>query len=415
MTMSPRKPVPLTSGFLGWFSTRRDAKSGQTLPVEMRTSDVSGVPLLIPVMSRISGESPCFAQSGTHPLAASAPSTNTMAFALITFLPDRIGNFESLARITLAPVLDDTRRNEQEQLVVRARDEPIAEQVAQDRHTSQEWGHLLGGLLVALVDAADDGRGPVAHEHLRLRGLRVDGRNAVHEVREVGRVVLDVDGQDHRARLRDLRRDLQGEHRVLEADRDGVVGDGLDRDLHALLDLRGLVVLGRDLRRGEKAPTALALQGSEGGIEVEAAEDVAQGDADGGIEARRRQVDRVAAPGRADAGGGGLSVLVRADPARRGHTPAVDDERVGEGQAGRVAELRSIGLVEAPLDAEVTSEVAAGDDDARLDLDLARRKVQGGDEVLGLFQEVGEVVDDQRVRARIDVQAASGGKGARLA
>src|SRR6266545_4348625 len=116
MTMSPRKPVPLTSGFLGWFSTRRDAKSGQTLPVEMRTSEVSGVPSLIAVMSRISGESPCFAQSGTHPLAASAPSTNTTAFALITFLPDRIGSVESLACITLASVLDDAGRNEQEQL-----------------------------------------------------------------------------------------------------------------------------------------------------------------------------------------------------------------------------------------------------------------------------------------------------------
>src|SRR5712664_1444710 len=134
MTMSPRKPVPLTRGFLGWFSTRRDAKSGQTLPVEMRTSDVRGFPLSIAVMSRISGESPCLAQSGTHPLAASAPSTNTMAFALITFLSDRIGNVESSARIDLASVLDDPRRNEQEQLVVGARDEAIAEQVAQDGH-----------------------------------------------------------------------------------------------------------------------------------------------------------------------------------------------------------------------------------------------------------------------------------------
>src|SRR5258708_37212461 len=212
MTMSPRKPVPLTSGFLGWFSTRRDAKSGQTLPFEMRTSDVSGFPPLIPVMSRTSGESPCFAPSGTHPLAASAPSTNTMAFALITFFSDRIESVESSVRINLASVLDDPRRNEQEQLVVRARDEPIAEQVAQDGHTSQEWRHLLGRLLVALVDAADDGRGAVAHEHLRLRRLRIDRRNAVHEVREVGRVVLDVDGQDHRALLRDLGRHFQGEH-----------------------------------------------------------------------------------------------------------------------------------------------------------------------------------------------------------
>src|SRR5260221_14457664 len=180
MTLSDRNEVSVFSGFFLWFSTRRDAKSGQTLPVEIRTSELSGDPSLIAVMSRISGESPCFAQSGTHELTASAPSTNTMAFALITFLPDRIGSIESLARITLTSVLDDARRNEQEQLVVRARDEPIAEQVAQDGHTPQERCHLLGRLLVALVDAADDGGGPVAHEHLRLRGLRVDRRNAVH-------------------------------------------------------------------------------------------------------------------------------------------------------------------------------------------------------------------------------------------
>ena len=74
-------------------------QSGQTVPVEIRTSEVMGVPSLIPVMRRTSGDSPCLAQSGTHPLAASAPSTNTTPFALIALLHDRILDLESLAHM----------------------------------------------------------------------------------------------------------------------------------------------------------------------------------------------------------------------------------------------------------------------------------------------------------------------------
>src|SRR6185503_15441705 len=109
-----------------WFSTRRSTKSGQTPPDEILTSESIGAPLLIPVMRSVLGESPCSAQSGTHPLMASAPRANTTAIALIRFLPDRIGNVESFASTWLPPVLDDPRRDEQQQLVVRAGDEPIA-------------------------------------------------------------------------------------------------------------------------------------------------------------------------------------------------------------------------------------------------------------------------------------------------
>ena len=87
----------------------------------------------------------------------------------------------------------------------------------------------------------------------------------------------------------------------LKRDGDRVVGHGLDRDLDALLDLGGLVVLGRDLRRREQAPAALPLQRGQGEVEVEAAEDVAERDPDAAVEGGGGQVDRVAAARGADA------------------------------------------------------------------------------------------------------------------
>src|SRR5437899_5424142 len=184
MVMSPRNPVLGPCGFLPWFSTRSVVKSGQTVPLEMRTSELMGVPPLIPVMSSTVGASPRFAQSGTHPVAVGPPraSSRIMAFALIVFLPAGVGNTVCTLDMPLPSALYDPRRDEQQQLVVRAGHEAVAEQVTQDRHVAQEGRRALRGLLVALVDAADDRRGPVPHEHLGLRGLRVDGRDPVDQV-----------------------------------------------------------------------------------------------------------------------------------------------------------------------------------------------------------------------------------------
>src|SRR5712691_12795011 len=121
MVMSPRKPGLGPDGFLPWFSTRKLVKSGHTTPLERRTSELSGVPALIAVIRSTVVESPRFAQSGTHPIAVKAPIASDMmkAFALIAFLPGRIGICVSTADIGCPPLaLDDPRGDEEEQLVV---------------------------------------------------------------------------------------------------------------------------------------------------------------------------------------------------------------------------------------------------------------------------------------------------------
>jgi hypothetical protein len=84
--------------------------------------------------------------------------------------------------------------------------------------------------------------------------------------------------------------------------RDCVVGDRLDRDLDALLDLGRHVVLGGDLRRREQTAAPLLLERRQRDVEVEAAEHVAHRDADRAVEVRGRQVHGVPAAGLPDPG-----------------------------------------------------------------------------------------------------------------
>ena len=66
----------------------------------------------------------------------------------------------------------------------------------------------------------------------------------------------------------------------LKRHRDGVVGDGLNRNLHALRHFRGDVVLRRDPRRREQAAVAGAFERGQRDVEVEGAVDRAERQAD---------------------------------------------------------------------------------------------------------------------------------------
>ena len=161
----------------------------------------------------------------------------------------------------------------------------------------------------------------------------------------------------------------QPQRRVLERRRHGVVGDGLHRDLHALRDLRGLVVLRRQARRREDAPLAAVLERGQRDVEVERAVDRSERQADRRRGRRDRQVDgRVAGPA-------GCRRADRSGPAVPPDA-AADRSVVRERQAGGVADRRVGAAVEAPLDAERAGEVARRLDDARFDFDLRLRLVE---------------------------------------
>ena len=148
----------------------------------------------------------------------------------------------------------------------------------------------LDVLLLADEDAADDRRRAVVDLHLRVRALRVDRRNAVDLAAEVRRsrsrssifmmtvlaaVICGVTAQH--------------QHGVLERDGDGVVGDGLNRNLDALRDLRLDVVLRRQARRREDAALAGALERRQRDVEVERAVDRAEREADAPRSRRARR------------------------------------------------------------------------------------------------------------------------------
>ena len=147
---------------------------------------------------------------------------------------------------------------------------------------------LPGGLLVALVDAADHAVAPsltrtiVLADWVLIGGMPFtwSAKSAVLFSTSRFRMTVPASvicGVTLRVRTASLNCTVT----VLFA-------IGLEGDLHALLDLGRLVVLGRDLRRGEHAPAALLLEGRQGGVEVEVAEDVAQGDPERRVEATRR-------------------------------------------------------------------------------------------------------------------------------
>ena len=89
---------------------------------------------------------------------------------------------------------------------------------------------------------------------------------------------------------------------------------------------------------------------------------------------------------------------------------AGDADAAREDEPGRVA-ARGAGVhVAAPLDAELARVRGARLDDARLDQDLRGLGVEAGEEVDDAAAVGGQVVDDERVRARLDLDAALGAR-----
>ena len=186
----------------------------------------------------------------------------------------------------------------------------------------------------------------------------------------------------------------QEQRRVLERHGDGVVRDGLQRNLHALHHLRLDVVQRRHARRREDAAVARLLERGQRHVEVERAVHRSEREAD----AARRRADRQIDGGRRRRRSG--RTLERPDA-------SAQRAAVREREVRRVAERGIDAPVEAPLDAELAREVAVGLDDPRFDLDLRLRLVERFDQLRGGLQAIGQVGDDQRIGPRIDLDGAA--------
>src|SRR5688572_1281083 len=143
--------------------------------------------------------------------------------------PTNFGNFAVTVTSPLQP--HDLWCDEDEQLAALIREFVALEQPAEQRQPMQGRRAVLARLLTAHVDAADDGRLAAADQHLRERALRVDRRDAVDRAAEVGRRVLHGDAHDHGIRGGNLGGHAQGQRRIAERHRDGIVGYGLNRNL----------------------------------------------------------------------------------------------------------------------------------------------------------------------------------------
>src|SRR5438876_2194531 len=109
--------------------------------------------------------------------------------------------------------LDDSRRDEDQQLGARVVDAVAFEQPGQNGNLSEARRAIGGVLLVGLEDSANDRRLPVVDEQRRQSALRVDRGNGSWSGRtaEVGRGVLEHDLHDHGVGRCDLRGYFQGQ------------------------------------------------------------------------------------------------------------------------------------------------------------------------------------------------------------
>ena len=234
---------------------------------------------------------------------------------------------------------------------------------------------------------------PVVDEQRRQSALRVDRGNGSWSGRtaEVGRGVLEHDLHDHGVGRCDLRGYFQGQRRVFERHRHGVVRDGLERNLDALRDLGFHVVQRGDTRRGQDAPVPRGLERSEGDVEIE------------------RPVDRTE---RKTNGAGRLadaevhSGRLASRALRRPDAP-VEAPAVGERQICRVAERRIDATIESPLNAKLPRIILVRLDDAGLDLDLGLCPVERDQQVGDGIEPLLQVGHDERVGAGIDLHGAS--------
>src|SRR6266545_5549078 len=138
--MSSRYPAVGALGFLAWFSTRTGTTSGQMLlsvRFACRTSDSRTFPWLTAVRSRTRVALPSSAWLVEQPATTRPPRTRT-GMTFITLLHAAVVARWRGSGKHMALPLGDPRRDEQQQLIVGAGREAVAEQVAQDRDLAQE-------------------------------------------------------------------------------------------------------------------------------------------------------------------------------------------------------------------------------------------------------------------------------------
>src|SRR5438105_5251105 len=320
---------------------------------------------------------------------------------------------------------EDRRGDEHDQLGGVVAVTSLLEQPAEDRDVAEERDAADRLLALAVRHAADHQPLAFLDEHLGLRLALVDGGRLAAAGAEVDggapRVVLDqhahLDAIDVPL-ADDGRRDLELEHRLLELDLGAGRAHRRVRDFLAERD-GGLVVLdGHDLRPGQRAGLALALQRFQREVEVQAAADDAERDPggasryDAGEDRADRQVHEVAAVRQAGRGADRQDlagppsdgqVRIRQFAAEIAGPDAAGRECVADGAREAPADEHGLVVVRhaaaAPLDAQREEIVARQDLHARLDLHLWQRDVELlADQRLDPL-EVGRVVaDEQRVR-----------------
>src|SRR5262249_51446085 len=119
--------------------------------------------------------------------------------------------------------LYDSRRDEEDQLLVRAVHRLVFEQVAQPRNASEQ-GHLLVVDGIAGLDhAADDHGSAIGDQHLRCRLLGHQGGVAIDLAPKVRSRVLHIYVEENGVLNRDLRSNGQTQERVDIGGRGGTV------------------------------------------------------------------------------------------------------------------------------------------------------------------------------------------------
>src|SRR6266567_8629052 len=134
-----------------------------------------------------------------------------------------------------------------------------------DQRDVTEQGNLEDvGLLLANHNAADNHGPTVANQHLCFGRLRRQSRDAIDQWDPAINLRILYHHLHENISIRgDLRGHLEPQYRVDVLNRDRVVDRGLNGNLRALLDLRQSVVLGNQLRTGEKLAYAFALCGRD--------------------------------------------------------------------------------------------------------------------------------------------------------
>src|SRR5688572_2700499 len=154
------------------------------------------------------GFAPCAAASdritsceGERPCVARSPQP-----AKVTAMPIAASAFQDLnIALTVALLLNNPRRDEDEQLSALIRHFVAPEQQAEERDLAEPRRTGLGGLLCTQEDAADDRGVAVGDANTRQRALGVDRRVVFNRAREIGRAVFEFDLHDYGVCSRNLR------------------------------------------------------------------------------------------------------------------------------------------------------------------------------------------------------------------